>query len=181
MLQSKLLQVACGFIYTDKGTVYSLPNTARLRTLDETVEEAERKIIVFVPFVHALQGVAEHLRRNRSVAMVYGATSRSVRDRTFREFQDADDPRVIVAHPQTMAHGLTLTASNTIIWYAPTQSLEIYEQANARITRPGQTSKTLIAHLFGTVVEKLTYARLRNRAKMQGLLMHMFKQQELEF
>jgi SNF2 family DNA or RNA helicase len=182
VLQNKLLQVACGFIYTDDRKVYALPNQSRLDVLEEVTEETDRKIIVFVPYIHALHGIAAHLTKNKhSVAVVYGATPRHARDKIFQAFQEAPDPRIIVAHPQTMAHGLTLTAANTIIWYGPTQSLEIYEQANARITRPGQTSKTLIVHLAGTTVEKMTYTRLRQRARMQGMLLDLFKNQELEF
>jgi hypothetical protein len=60
-----------------------------------------------------------------------------------------------------MTHGLTLTEANTIIWRNLTASLEIYEQANARINRPGQLIKTVIAHLSGTAVEGAVYARLR--------------------
>lgn len=186
VLQNKLLQVACGYIYTDmmngEKQVYALPNAARLTALDETVAETDRKVIVFVPFVHALEGVVTHLRgQGHDVEAVHGAVSRGKRDAIFRGFQHGTSPRIIVAHPQCMAHGLTLTAANVIVWYAPTQSLEIYEQANARIVRPGQTAKTLIAHLYGTPVERVTYARLRARGSMQGLLLALFRQQELVF
>lgn len=191
VLQSKLLQVACGFIYTDtvqtgqgpaSKTVYALPNTQRLAALDETLAETDRKAIVFVPFVHALEGVAAHLRaKGHDVGLIHGGVSRAQRDLIFRGFQHGASPRFIVAHPGCMSHGLTLTAANTIVWYAPTQSLETYEQANARIVRPPQTSKTLIAHLFGTAVERATYARLKKRGTMQGLLLEMFRKQELEF
>jgi hypothetical protein len=80
-----------------------------------------------------------------------------------------------------MAHGLTLTSANTVVWYCPTNSLEIYEQANARIARPGQTSKTMIVHLAGTPVEKATYARLRERSKMQGMLLELFHKHDVEY
>lgn len=182
VLTTKLLQVACGYIYTDKGTVYELPNTDRLRELEAIVDECDAKLLVFVPFVHALKGVAEHLQKaGNSVAIVYGGTSKGARDRIFNSFRSDPDPRIIVAHPQTMAHGLTLTEANTVVWYAPVSDLEIYEQANARVTRPGQTRKTLIAHLFGTTVERAAYRRLRERASMQGMLLQMFKEQTLEF
>lgn len=185
VLQSKLLQVSCGYIYTDAkdGTkqVYELPNGPRLAALDETIAGTDRKVIIFVPFVHALEGVAAHLRaKGHDVAVVHGGVSRAKRDLIFRGFQHGTSPRIVVAHPQCMAHGLTLTAADTIIWYSPTSSLEIYEQANARIVRPSQTAKTLICHLVGTPVERLTYARLKARGSMQGLLLAMFRQQELD-
>ena len=61
ILQSKLLQVACGFIYTDDKGVLQLPVQPRLDALLSIVESTQRKFIVFVPFVHALEGVACHL------------------------------------------------------------------------------------------------------------------------
>ena len=135
VLHNKLLQVSCGFIYTDKQTVYSLPVDSRLEAVEELISENDRKSIVFVPFIHALEGIAEYLeKKGYKVATVSGSTSRGKRDKIFGDFMNKDDPTVIVAHPQCMAHGLTLTAANMIIWYSPTQSLEIYEQANARIT-----------------------------------------------
>lgn len=183
ILQSKLLQVAAGFVYANDKTVYSLPATGRLRALDETIAETDRKVLVFVPFLHALSGVAAHLRgKGHEVAVVNGSTPRGARDKIFLAFQDpASSLRIIVAHPQVMAHGLTLTAANVIVWYSPTTSLEIYAQANARIVRPSQTSKTVIAHLFGTAVERLTYARLRSKGKMQDVLLDLFSTQQLEF
>jgi superfamily II DNA or RNA helicase len=182
VLQTKLLQVACGYIYTDKRGVYELPSQPRRDALLDYVNGTSRKVIVFVPFIHALTGITKFLEANKvTVATVNGSTARMARDRIFQAFQNAPDPRVLVAHPQCMAHGLTLTAANTIVWYCLTSSNEIYEQANARIVRPGQTSKTLIAHLVGTPVERETYARLRDRGKMQGLLLDLFRKQELEF
>lgn len=182
VLQTKLLQVACGFIYTDKKTVYSLPSKERLDALMETIEATDRKVIVFVPFIHALEGVAQHLKKEgESIAVVNGSTPVAQRNKTFRAFQEDEKPRILVAHPQCMAHGLTLTAANTIVWYSPTNDYEIYEQANARITRPGQTSKTLILHLVGTTVEKLAYKRLQERGTFQGMLLELFKNQELDF
>ena len=182
ILQSKLLQVSCGFIYTDRKTVYSLPVKGRFDTLDEVLTETDRKVLILVPFIHALTGVATHLRaKGHDIAVVHGGTSRSARDKIFTEFQGGPSPRIICAHPQTLAHGLTLTEANTIVWWSPTTSLEIYEQANARIARPGQTSKTLIVHMSATPVERATYTRLRAKARMQGCLLDLFRQQEIAF
>ena len=86
-----------------------------------------------------------------------------------------------MAHPQCLAHGLTLTEADTIVWYSPTMSNEIYEQANARINRPGQKHKTLIVHIVGTPIERVTYARLAQRQRMQNCLLDLFKGQKLAF
>jgi SNF2 family DNA or RNA helicase len=192
ILHGKLLQVACGYLYTDDKTVYALPNKPRLDALDETLEACAHKVIIFVPYVHALSGISQHLRaQGYDIATVHGGTPSGRRNEIFDGFQNdvpipgrrgapgSPPPRVIVAHPQCMAHGLTLTAADTIIWYSAIPNLDIYEQANARIVRPSQTRNTLIVHLCGTTVETLTYARLRQRSRMQGVLMDMFGQPDL--
>lgn len=193
ILQGKLLQVACGFVYTDTGKTHKIPVTPRLEALQTIIDsiEPDRKFIVFVPYLHALGGVARYLTQNgEAVAVVNGATPLAQRNKIFSAFQDTRAPsgsygdpsinhiRGIVAHPGCMAHGLTLTAANTIIWYSPVNNYETYEQANARMYRPGQTSKTLVAHLIGTPIEAAVYRRLQDRSNFQGLLLELFHAQK---
>jgi SNF2 family DNA or RNA helicase len=85
-----------------------------------------------------------------------------------------------VAHPKCMAHGLTLTAANTIVWFTPTTSLDTYDQACARITRPGQKLNQLIIHLTGTPVEAKLYRRLQHKKSLQGALLEMFEGKETD-
>jgi SNF2 family DNA or RNA helicase len=168
-------------MYTDDKSVYTLPNKPRMEALRDFCRASAAKVIVFVPFVHALQSIADYLRKEgETVEMVYGGTSKTTRDRVFADFQNGPSPRVLVAHPQCMAHGLTLTAASTIVWYTATNNPEHYEQANGRIRRPGQKEKQLIVHLTGTPVERVAYGRLKSRGHMQGLLLQLFHEQELE-
>jgi SNF2 family DNA or RNA helicase len=176
VLMSKLLQITTGFVYTKDGRAVELDNSTRMDALVELIDEAEGKVIVFVDFIHASKMVAERLKAlGYSVEQVSGETPKAERDRIFTAFQGAAFPRIIVAHPKCMAHGLTLTEANVIIWFSPTTSLETYEQACARITRPGQTRKQLIMHLTGTAVESKLYKRLQQRASLQGALLEMFE------
>jgi SNF2 family DNA or RNA helicase len=133
-------------------------------------------VIVFVDFIHAAVEVQAYLLNKKySSALVTGATPVKERNRIFSAFQSAAAPRVLVAHPKCMAHGLTLTSANVVCWFSPTTSLETYEQACARITRPGQTRKSLIVHLTGTPVESKLYRRLQQKASLQGALLEMFE------
>ncbi|MFN9029616.1 MAG: DEAD/DEAH box helicase [Betaproteobacteria bacterium] len=171
----KLLQIVCGVAYGDAGDVV-VPAQHRLDALLELVEEAGAKVIVFVPFRGALEHVAAHLRSHGySTEVVHGGVSKADRDRIFGDFMRSRDPRVIAAQPGTMSHGLTLTAANTIVWFAPITSNDIYEQANARIVRPGQKFNTLVAHLEGSDVERRLYRRLQDRGSIQGALLGMFE------
>jgi SNF2 family DNA or RNA helicase len=173
----KLLQISTGWVYTRGGETVALDNDNRLDALVDALESTERKVIVFVPFVHALQGITKRLQDEQiDVATISGATPKATRDDVFRAFQNSNRIRVLVAHPQCMAHGITLTAADTIIWFAPTASLEIFEQANARIRRVGQKHKQLILMLQATEVERKAYARLRAKQKVQNLLLSMFEE-----
>jgi SNF2 family DNA or RNA helicase len=82
---------------------------------------------------------------------------------------------VLVANPGTMSHGLTLTAASVIVWFSPIHSAEIYEQANARIVRPGQKRNTLIVRMEGSDLERRMYDKLQTRTKVQGTLLSMFE------
>lgn len=175
VVRNKLMQVACGYVYTDDKRILGLDPRTKLAELASILTETDRKVIVFVPYTHALHSVAAHLAGAYDVAVVDGSVSKNKRDKIFYEFQHADTPRVIVAHPRTMSHGLTLTASNTIVWFCPPNGLDTYIQANARIVRTGQTYKTNIIHLQSTKVEKLAYARLQRNESLQGMLLSMYE------
>ncbi len=185
VLFSKLLQITSGWVYTDKQGVVALDNKPRMDKLKEILDQADGKVIVFAEFVHAAEGIYNELAQGSlfpgesyagtEIAMVSGKVGKAERDRIFGDFQNKTYPKVIVAHPKCMAHGLTLTAANIIVWFTPTTSLEIYEQACARISRPGQTKKQLILHLAGSPIESKLYKRLQQKASLQGALLEMFE------
>ena len=173
---NKLIQIACGVAYGTDGSEVVIPSKPRMDVLKEIIEESEGKVIVFVPLTGALESVATELRKDYTVETVHGGTSKSERDRIFGAFQSGFDPRVLVANAAAMSHGLTLTAATTIVWYAPVHSNEVYEQACARVRRPGQTKTTVIVHIAGSDVERRVYKRLQEKQSMQGLLLDMMKE-----
>jgi len=172
---NKLLQISCGYVYTRDHQTIPLDNDARLVALVDAVNATDRKVLVFVPFVHALKAVSERLtREGYDVRTVSGDTPRGERDSIFNLFQNTGMVKVVVAHPQCMAHGLTLTAADTIIWFAPMTNLEIFEQANARIRRIGQKHKQLVLMFSATKAEKKMYQKLRAKQKVQNLLLDLY-------
>lgn len=175
VLFMKLMQIACGWVYTEDRGIVRLDNTARVNEVKEIIDDSLGKIIVFANFTHAAEGLHQRLlKAGYDCALIHGGTSKKFRDEILTSFQHSSSTRVLVAHPQCMAHGLTLTAANTIVWFTPTTSLEIYEQANARITRPGQDKKSLVIHLQGSPIERRIYKRLQEKASLQGALLDMF-------
>ena len=172
---NKLVQIACGVAYGKDGESIVIPGTQRLEVLKEVIEESEGKVIVFVPLTAVLKHVAEYLSHYWDTAIIHGATSKNARDEIFSSFQKRPDPHVLVANPGTMSHGLTLTAATTVVWFAPVHSNDTYEQACARVRRPGQTRTTVIVHIAASEVERRIYERLKTKQKMQGLLLDMMK------
>ncbi len=174
VLFSKLLQISCGWVYTQDKGVVRLDNKNRVQELIDIYEQAAGKVICFTNFKHSTEELYARVLKKTNAAIVHGGTPMGYRNDIFNTFQDSPEKQLLIAHPQCMAHGLTLTAANTIVWFTPTTSLEIYEQANARITRPGQEHKTLVIHLTGTAIERKLYSRLRQKARLQGALLDMF-------
>lgn len=177
---SKLLQISTGYVYTRDKKVIALDNSERMTALVDAVNSTDRKVIVFVPFVHALEAIKHRLdKEGYDTRAVSGSTPKKERDQIFTLFQNTNKVRIIVAHPQCMSHGLTLTAADTIIWFAPLANLEIFEQANARIRRIGQKHKQQILMLQSTPAERTVYTKLRGKQKVQNMLLDMFAEATL--
>ena len=173
----KLVQIACGVAYGDDGQNIELDASPRVKLVKELIEEAGEKVIVFVPLTGTLHMLERELSKHWSVGVVNGQVSSSKRDVIFKDFQDSRDPHVLIAHPGTMAHGLTLTTASTIIWYGPVNSNETYVQANGRIERIGKNKVSNLIHIESTALEHKMYDRLKGKQSMQGLLLDLIQEQ----
>jgi SNF2 family DNA or RNA helicase len=173
----KLLQVSTGYVYDKDRNVVTLDNSKRIEALIDAVNSTDRKVLVFAPFKHALAGISDALTSEGiEHACVDGDTPANTRAQIFNLFQNTDKYRVIAAHPQCLAHGITLTAADTIIWFGPVTSLEIFDQANARIRRVGQKHKQQVLMLQSTPVEKKIYRMLRAKQLVQNKLLALFEE-----
>jgi SNF2 family DNA or RNA helicase len=176
---AKLLQISLGWVYTTdaKGQrqVKPLDNKKRVEALVDAIESTDRKVIVFVPYIHALDGISQALTTKKiDHAVVSGDTPSKERDRIFNVFQNTSKLKVLLAHPQCVAHGITLTAADTVVWFGPITSLEIYDQANHRNRRVGQKHKQQIVHLRSTAIEKRVYNMLNTKQDVQKSFLKMF-------
>ena len=173
----KLVQISCGVAYSDDGQHIQLDCTPRVNLVKEVIEETGEKIIIFVPLTGTLHMLERELSKHWTVGVVNGEVSSTQRNKIFHSFQSEKDPQVLIAHPGTMAHGLTLTTASTIIWYGPINSNETYVQANGRIERIGKKHVSNVIHIEGTELEHKMYQRLSNKQKLQGLLLDLIQQQ----
>ena len=174
---SKLLQISSGAVYTDAGDVLEFDIKNRYKVLREVIDESSQKILVFVPFKHAINILTAKLRADGiATEVIQGSVSAPKRTEIFRTFQNDKDPRVLVIQPQAAAHGVTLTAANTVVWWGPTSSLETYDQANARVHRSGQKHKSTVVQLQGSAAEKHVYRLLDKRINVHAELINLYKE-----
>ena len=160
---NKLLQISGGAVYTDTQEVIEFDVGNRLKVVLEVIEESSHKVLIFVPFTHTIELLHAFLIKNKiSCDIISGSVSVNKRSEIIKNFQNTPNPHVLVIQPQAASHGLTLTAANTIIWYAPVTSVETYLQANARIDRPGQHNPMTVVHIKGSEVEARLYTMLRS-------------------
>ena len=173
---NKLLQLSCGAVYSDSGEIVAFDAKNRMTALLEVIEEASHKVIVFAPFKHAIEIIAEEMRKNKIPAeIIHGGVSATKRTEIFSRFQTEDNPRVLIIQPQAAAHGVTLHAANVVVWWGPITSIETYLQANARVHRTGQRNPCTVVHLQGSPVEKRVYKMLSEKVDIHTRLIDLYK------
>ena len=161
---NKLLQISGGAVYTDKQQVIEFDISPRLNALEEVLEETSNKVVVFVPYIHTIDVVTKFLTsKGYTSEVIQGSVAAQERSEIIKRFQSLTDPRVLVIQPQSAAHGITLTAADTIVFWSPVMSVETYLQCIGRIERVGQKNKMTVVHLQGSDVEKKMYAMLQGK------------------
>lgn len=173
---NKLLQLSCGAVYSDSGEVVAFDAGVRMSALLEVIEEASHKVIIFVPFRHAIEIILEELKKKGIPAeAIHGGVPVNKRTSIFNSFQTEDKPQVLVIQPQAAAHGVTLHAANVVVWWGPITSIETYLQANARVHRAGQRNPCTVVHLEGSPVEKRVYKMLTEKVDIHNRLIDLYK------
>ena len=175
---NKLLQISGGAVYTNQKEVVEFDVSNRLQVVLEVIEESSHKVLVFVPFTHTIELLKTYLTKNNIVSeVINGAVPVNRRSSIVDDFQNTDRVKVLIIQPQAASHGLTLTAANTVIWYAPVMSVETYLQANARINRPGQKNAMTIVHIKGSEVEERLYRMLNTNIDNHTKIIDLYRQE----
>jgi SNF2 family DNA or RNA helicase len=173
---NKLLQVSSGAVYTDDGNVIEFDITARYNILKEAIDESTHKVLVFIPFKHAITVLSERLHKDGYVAeIIDGGVPVHKRTDIFNRFQNDSGTRILLIQPAAASHGVTLHAANTVIWWGPVTSNEIYHQANARVHRQGQKNPCLVTRLVGSTVERKLYEALDSKSNDMTVLLDLYK------
>ena len=174
---NKLLQISAGAVYTDDGGALEFDIKNRYKVLKEVIDESSQKVLVFVPFKHTIDVLVSKLRADKlTTEVIRGDVPAHARTDIFKRFQNDPDPKILVIQPQSAAHGVTLTAANTVVWWGPTSSLETYAQANARVHRSGQKHPCTVVQLQGSGVEKRVYSLLDKRIDVHTKMIDLYKE-----
>ena len=171
-LINKLAQMASGTVYADGGHAVEC-HGEKLDALAELVESAASPVLVYYQYRSDVPRILARLRHLR-VAVYEG-------DATLRAW-NAGALDVLLAHPASTAYGLNMQAGgHYIVWYTPGWDLELYQQANARLYRQGQTRPVTVYRLLsaGTVDERIA-ASLEGKRSGQSAVLGMLKDMERE-
>jgi SNF2 family DNA or RNA helicase len=162
VLSGKLLQMSSGAVYDENREVVEIHN-AKLDALEDLIESANGKpVLVYFNFRHDKERISRRFK---------------VRElKTPDDFQDwnAGEIPVAIAHPASMGHGLNLQkGGSTVVWFSLPWSLELYQQANARLWRQGQKDTVVIFRLVaeGTIDRDVIRA-LKDKDLTQTSLMN---------
>lgn len=168
VLANKLLQVANGAVYDEVGEVKPIHNE-KLKALDELIESAGGKpVLVFYGYQHDKDRLLQHLKKLKPRLL---QSDKDIKDWNRGKIQ------VLLAHPASAGHGLNLqTGGNIIVWFGLTWSLELYQQANARLWRQGQKQTVVIHHIIAkdTIDERVMKA-LEDKDLSQAALIEAVK------
>ena len=164
-LTNKLLQFSNGAVYLDD--TYVKTSDKKLEALEELIELSNGKpILCFYAFKHDLKRIMDKFSFARKLT-----SSNDITDWNNKEIP------LLLAHPAGAGHGINLQAGgNIIVWFGLTWSLELYQQANARLYRQGQEKTVIIHHLIteGTIEEKVLKS-LQEKKDVQDELLNSLK------
>jgi SNF2 family DNA or RNA helicase len=178
---NKLLQISAGASYTTEGGVIDFDIKHRLDELLDVINGTQQKVLVFVPFRHVLGRLEIELAKaGITTRSIHGGVSANERAEAIKAFQSEVDPRVMLAQPAATAHGITLTRADTVVWWGPVASTELYLQGNSRAHRAGQTNKVTIVRLQGSPHERRLYKMLDDKVDLHHALVDMYKEEMLD-
>ena len=141
-LTNKLLQYCNGAVYKEDGKNYLEVHNCKIEALLELIEEAQgQPLLIFYNFKSDLERIQRALK-NTKLRIGILKDSNDIAKWNNRELD------ILLAHPASAAYGLNLQdGGNHIVWFGLNWSLELYQQANARLYRQGQTQTVFIHNL----------------------------------
>jgi len=167
----KLLQLCTGTVYDSAGEAVSI-HKERYELVMSLVAERKHSLVAF-NWRHEREALVEIAECEKIKYAVIDGTTPSGHHAGIVQKMQNGELQVIFAHPQSAAHGLTLTKATAVIWSSPTYRAELYKQFNGRIYRAGQKKRTEVIHIAArNTFEEIVYSKLQTKMdKMEDLLL----------
>lgn len=165
-LANKLLQYSSGAVYDDEHNWHEVDST-KIEALLELLEQTSEPVLIYYNYRHELARIQ---REVPDAVSFHGEPD-------ILERWNAGQIRVMCAHPASVAFGLNMQAGgHIIVWYSPTWNLELYQQANARLLRQGQTKPVVLYHLTcKDTMDEVVMESIRCKDSLQDAMMRIIK------
>lgn len=167
VLANKLLQFANGSLYREDRSVVEI-HDAKIGALEELVETAHgENLLIFYSFKFD----KEKIKKRYPDAVV----ANEYRGDLVGDWNKGKI-RKLLAHPASIGHGTNLQYGGHIAaWYGLTFSLELWQQANMRLPRPGQEKQVLIYPIIArNTYDERALAVLNQKGVTQDLIIRNF-------
>lgn len=172
---NKLRQILCGVIKDPASDTYiSIPHAPRVEVLMQAMESASAKVIVIVPFKGIIRDLEKEISKVYSVGVLNGDVTPKRRNEIVEAFKHAQDPHVLLCHPQVMSHGLNLTEADTLVFYAPIYSNDQFQQVVERFNRKGQTRSMTVIRIGAHKLDWEIYKAVDTKRTTQDNILSLY-------
>jgi SNF2 family DNA or RNA helicase len=167
-LSNKLLQLTNGAVYDENRNAPEI-HSSKLDALEELLEAANgQPVLVFYSYRHDLERIMKRFKTHGPTALQFAEDIAK---------WNRGEISMLLAHPASAGHGLNLQAGGSIIvWFGLPWSLELYEQANARLHRQGQERPVIVHHIIAeNTIDETVLSALKSKANVQDALLNAVK------
>ncbi|MDD5354679.1 MAG: DEAD/DEAH box helicase [bacterium] len=169
----RLQQITGGFLPVDENEKIKSVSTAKLDMVEDLLNDlpATKKIIIFARFREEIKALKQLMvKMDRKYVSLTGETTD--RPTVISAFQKRPEITTLIVQIQTGGLGITLTASDTVIFYSTTFSFADYEQAKARVHRIGQAHAVTYIHILAeNTVDEEILRILKSKGNMAKLIL----------
>jgi SWI/SNF-related matrix-associated actin-dependent regulator 1 of chromatin subfamily A len=138
--------------------------------LAENIIEQDKKVIIFCNFTDSLNKITEHF--GKIAVKLDGSCSQIQRQNSVDQFQDNPKIKVFVGNLKAASVGITLTASESIIFNDISFLPSDMAQAEDRAYRYGQKNNVLVYYpIFQNTIENIIYEIVNNKKKVIATVM----------
>jgi SNF2 family DNA or RNA helicase len=167
----RLCQISGGVVPTDCGAHKFFPS--KLDVLREVIEENPgRKAVIWANFIIELDAIYNSLRGEygQECAVLLHGGVKGERGEMVERFQNDPHTRFFIGQVKTGGYGITLTASDLVVYYSNSFSVEARVQSEDRTHRIGQTrSVTYIDLITEKTVDEYVLKMIGRKKKIADL------------